>query len=438
MTTLIPKYDLGLTGAVNRPFNQKLAETISVKDFGAVGDGSANDAPAFQAAINAVGYGGSLYIPEGTYKFNSVVNVPAFSGLQANINFIGAGGNTTITPGATVDSLFYVTGANVTFTGIAFSNASSYATSGLKIIDDSGDAAFSALVQDCFFIGFTYGIYAEGQNFGIQNNFFQNELYHIYFYNDGRNTYVDNNYMLGGNNGIVFNKTTVQAEGARIVNNTILVTDGNGQGIGLAAGLEIYIAFNIIDQTGDNSPAINMNAAASGGTVSRIKIISNWLCAGKNSYGIFASGNSNHLDVIDNTFPDNGKVISAGISYSTVNISNIAFNSFLLISGNSEYSSSGSGNIEFLMNVDRTDTPMASVINGPVEIKGQLSTGALPIDPAAAFQVASTTQGVLFPNMTTTQKNAIASPPRGLVVFDTTLNKLCVLGASAWETITSV
>jgi phage baseplate assembly protein gpV len=40
--------------------------------------------------------------------------------------------------------------------------------------------------------------------------------------------------------------------------------------------------------------------------------------------------------------------------------------------------------------------------------------------------------------MTTAQKNAISSPDAGLIVYDTTLGKLCVRGASAWETITSV
>jgi hypothetical protein len=59
-------------------------------------------------------------------------------------------------------------------------------------------------------------------------------------------------------------------------------------------------------------------------------------------------------------------------------------------------------------------------------------------DASAQVDVASTTKGFLPPRMTTTQKNAIASPAAGLVVYDTTLGKLCVRGASAWETITSV
>jgi hypothetical protein len=58
------------------------------------------------------------------------------------------------------------------------------------------------------------------------------------------------------------------------------------------------------------------------------------------------------------------------------------------------------------------------------------------INASAQLQVDSTVQGFLPPRMTTTQKNAISSPAAGLVVYDTTLNKLCVY-TTAWETITS-
>jgi hypothetical protein len=57
---------------------------------------------------------------------------------------------------------------------------------------------------------------------------------------------------------------------------------------------------------------------------------------------------------------------------------------------------------------------------------------------SSKLTVESTTQGFLPPRMTTTQKNAIATPAAGLVVYDTTLGKLCVRGAAAWETITSI
>jgi len=42
-----------------------------------------------------------------------------------------------------------------------------------------------------------------------------------------------------------------------------------------------------------------------------------------------------------------------------------------------------------------------------------------------------------FINVTTAQKNVLPATA-GLVVFDTTLGKLCVYNGSAWQTITSV
>jgi len=40
-------------------------------------------------------------------------------------------------------------------------------------------------------------------------------------------------------------------------------------------------------------------------------------------------------------------------------------------------------------------------------------------------------------NVTTAEKNAL-TPSAGWVVFDTTLDKLCVFDGSAWQTVTSV
>ncbi len=54
------------------------------------------------------------------------------------------------------------------------------------------------------------------------------------------------------------------------------------------------------------------------------------------------------------------------------------------------------------------------------------------MDASAIAQFQSTTKGILTPRMTTTQKNAIASPATGLLVFDTTLNSYSFYDGTNW------
>jgi len=78
--------------------------------------------------------------------------------------------------------------------------------------------------------------------------------------------------------------------------------------------------------------------------------------------------------------------------------------------------------------------------NGGIMVKNSGSVGIGTDTPnvSAKLDVNSTTQGFLPPVMTTAQKTAIGSPSKGLIVFDSSLNKLCVYSGTAWETITSV
>lgn len=98
MTTLIPKFDLKNgeatpTGAINRPINEKLAEVVSVKDFGATGNGTTDDTSAIQAALNT---GLTVFIPAGNYLVSSAL-LP-----KANQLIYGAGNAATIITANTV------------------------------------------------------------------------------------------------------------------------------------------------------------------------------------------------------------------------------------------------------------------------------------------------------------------------------------------------
>jgi hypothetical protein len=73
-----------------------------------------------------------------------------------------------------------------------------------------------------------------------------------------------------------------------------------------------------------------------------------------------------------------------------------------------------------------------------INSSGNFGIGTSSPSASAIIDAQSTTKGVRMPNMTTAQKNLIASPAAGLMVFDTTLAKLCVYSGAAWETITSI
>ena len=56
-------------------------------------------------------------------------------------------------------------------------------------------------------------------------------------------------------------------------------------------------------------------------------------------------------------------------------------------------------------------------------------------DTSAVLQANSTTQGALLPRMTTTQRNAIASPATGLEIYNTTTNRKEVYNGTFWQGI---
>lgn len=56
---------------------------------------------------------------------------------------------------------------------------------------------------------------------------------------------------------------------------------------------------------------------------------------------------------------------------------------------------------------------------------------------SSLFDIESTTNGVLFCPMTTTQKNAISSPANGLLVYDNVLNNYSWYNGSSWQNISA-
>jgi len=77
-----------------------------------------------------------------------------------------------------------------------------------------------------------------------------------------------------------------------------------------------------------------------------------------------------------------------------------------------------------------------SWVNGEVLFKNA-NNGATISNPSAIVTIDSTTKGFLPPRMTTTQKNAIASPATGLQVFDSTMNATCEYNGTGWRVVSA-
>lgn len=66
-----------------------------------------------------------------------------------------------------------------------------------------------------------------------------------------------------------------------------------------------------------------------------------------------------------------------------------------------------------------------------------IGTNASAPNASALLEMVSTTQGLLLPRMTTAERDAIGTPAAGLVIYNTTTNKLNFRAAAAWEAVTS-
>lgn len=74
------------TGAVTRTIDSKLGEMISVKDFGAVGDGTTDDRAAIQAGLEScITLGKTLFFSQGTYAMSSFHPDTVGSAIQLNL-----------------------------------------------------------------------------------------------------------------------------------------------------------------------------------------------------------------------------------------------------------------------------------------------------------------------------------------------------------------
>jgi len=167
-------YDEGGTGAVLRSVQNKLRESVSVKDFGAVGDGVTNDSASFQAALNYCKTAFlALIIPAGTYLLNTSITVSSFAGVE----IIGEGINITkLRKTSAGDMLTLTNCSRGTISGIAFDGTGM--SSGNGIVIDGTTSGVITIRNNQFAYFPDSGLYINGlvatqfSSLIIENNLF--------------------------------------------------------------------------------------------------------------------------------------------------------------------------------------------------------------------------------------------------------------------------
>jgi hypothetical protein len=104
----------------SRTVQERLRDYASVKDFGAVGDGVADDTVAIQAALNA---GGLVYAPQGIYKISAALTV-----TNDNSGLIGEGPGTLIQTTSTTADIFTLGNGSSEISGLLFQNFAVWST----------------------------------------------------------------------------------------------------------------------------------------------------------------------------------------------------------------------------------------------------------------------------------------------------------------------
>tara|TARA_Y100000114_G_scaffold107004_1_gene100320 strand:+ start:324 stop:2102 length:1779 start_codon:yes stop_codon:yes gene_type:complete len=188
------------TGATVRTVDDKLGDFVSVKDFGAVGDGTTDDTAAIQAAINVQK---SVYFPSGTYLCGQITFPQQTGGQSYSTDdapvICGAGRNrsiikSTITSGYLWQTFGFGGVPNTQYLGIIIEdigfNGQGNGGTALGIANTR-----MAQVRNCWFYGFPQGSgielysYQKGGMFGalIDHNYFGHSQWQL----NGADKYID-------------------------------------------------------------------------------------------------------------------------------------------------------------------------------------------------------------------------------------------------------
>lgn len=145
-----------------------------------------------------------------------------------------------------------------------------------------------------------------------------------------------------------------------------------------------------------------------------------------NNLSLTSAGNGNGYGVYFNS----GTTGIAEVRDSTLNVSGFANNYSYFVSANDTlYVKGNIVNSALLQNIAGT------LIGETVRTNGSMGIGTAVPNANAILDLTSTTKAFMLPRMTTTQRDAIASPTAGMVIYNSTTNVLNFYNGTSWGAV---
>jgi hypothetical protein len=257
-TAALVTYTQGGTGAVTYTVQSKLRQYVSVKDFGAVGDGTTDDTAAIQAALNAAP---SVLLPAGTYKVSAQLNLNANNTLFGDGMYISKIQATAALLNLNVLSANDVSNVEISSLGV-YGTVGSLPNTAIFIQNSSNSKVLNNYVQDISHVGVnlngrdtgTGGCY----NCEVAGNIIKNVSgatgWGIGLFKDIHQCNIHDNFILDcGAYGIVVDDGTAGdanpfvCSNNLINSNIIFTTTTNMWGIGIEGSVDCVVQNNYIE-----------------------------------------------------------------------------------------------------------------------------------------------------------------------------------------------
>jgi hypothetical protein len=256
------------TGSVARSAQDKLRDTVSVKDFGAVGDGVADDTAAINDAIayvKSLSTGGCVYFPDGVYAVTEIDASSSTADFTKSIILKGAGRlATTIIPYSAGNVLLNMMGSNnMLVEGVTFRSAAVVSQTAIFMARTTTSTnCNNNKFRDVYTEG-NYSVASVACNGSESSNWFNCRFENSYAAADHRCLWSGGGTLVGG------------LQGVTTVNGGVVLNSGNPNTNNMMFGCEFYAPYN-------NANLVRFSTATNysmhgctlvGGSVNNVKLV---------------------------------------------------------------------------------------------------------------------------------------------------------------------